>query len=177
VSRHLRAHPRATAAGAFALVLLVVLPFVGRWERSRNASRQNARMEAVYRTATVDGLDSPLLDRYRLDRTFDCLLYHPVGRPIDVAAYELCFDRVGRLVETIDRDTGNPTFGSLVEQPELATLRVPPHEILAALAAHRVMIGDPRMSGVSVDSPVLPTGFNDLGAFGFPPKPMPAPKP
>jgi hypothetical protein len=159
---------RIGAGIAGALVVLALLVVVGRWERNRNAARQNARMEAVYRTATAQGLDSPLLDRYRLDLQADCLLYHPPGRPQDNAAYELCFDAQGRLVETIDRHTGKPQFASLREQPGLAAIRVRPAAIDRILVRRGVFALDPRIKGETPDPNALTLVNGDMGAFAFP---------
>lgn len=164
--------PRLPALVAAALVLLAGLALLGRWERDRNAAAQNHAMRSVYDVATSRGLDSTLLDAYRLDMQFDCLLYHPVGRPQDVAAYELCFDPHGRLVQTIDRHTGSPTFATLHEQPSLAAVRVPVHRLMAIFAARGVLATDPRFAGVGSDAPALPLVNGDTGAFAFP-KPPP----
>ncbi|MGH3049088.1 MAG: hypothetical protein ACRDLK_02940 [Gaiellaceae bacterium] len=165
---------RTGAVAGVAVVALVALAFVGRWERGRNASSQNGQMRAVFDVATSRGLDSRLLDEYRLDFAFDCLLYHPAGRPADVAAYELCFDRRGRLVETIDRHTGTPRFASLHEQPALSDLRIPVPRLMAILAARGAPQADPRLASVSADASTLPLASGDEGAFRFP-KPPPTP--
>ena len=153
-----------------AVVVLAALAVVGRWERSGNANRQNARMAAVFRTATSKGIVSPLLDRYRLTPTFDCLLYHAPGRPREMSDYELCFDERGRLVETIDRHTGLARFGSLVEDPSLATVTAPVPRLLAALA-YLGIARDPRLAPTGIGRS-LPLGFDDRGLHRYPgPKP------
>lgn len=161
--------PRVIYAVVPALALVVGLVFLGRWEEHHNAAVQNARMAAVYRLATSDGLISKRLYAYRLDWRFDCLVYSPPGRPSETNALELCFDPQGRLVETIDRRTPSPTFGSLREQPSLATVRVPVRRLLAALAALHAFQYDSRLAGVSRDRSTLPVRFDDLGAFHFGP--------
>jgi len=159
---------RLGGAATAALVVLVLLVLVGRWERNRNAARQNAEMRAVYRRATAQGLDSPLLDRYRLDLQADCLLYHPPGRPRDNAAYELCFDAQGALVETVDRHTGVPQFGSLREQPSLSAIRLRPSAINRVLVRRGVFALDPRIRGTKPDPNALTLANGDMGALPFP---------
>lgn len=149
-----------------ALALLAAFVAVGRWERGRNAAIQNDHMLAVYRSATAQGLDSPLLDRYRLDLRFDCLLYHPRSRPADVSAYELCFDAQGRLVQAIDRSSGSPHFWSLLEQPSLATFRVPVRLLVDTLVVRGASKTDPRLRAWKA-SMGLPLGIDDVGAFPF----------
>ena len=152
----------------FALVLLVALPFVGRWEQRRHADAENPRMAAMYREATAGGLISGRLDAYRLAGAFDCLLYAaPGGQPPGPDALELCFDPQGRLVQTIDRRGSQPRIASLQEQPSLATLRVPVRRLIAALAKVGAF-ADPRLKGVSRDLATLPVGFADTGASSNP---------
>jgi hypothetical protein len=158
-------------AAAAAAVLLAALPFVGRWERDRHARSENARMAAVYRVATSDGLASPRLDAYRLAYLYDCLLYHPEGKPTATSAYEICFDGQGRLVQTIDRTTGAmPRIGSLLEQPALATLRVPVSR-LRALFRQTGIFQDPHLAGRTA-GPGLPSIGGDVGVklLPHPPK-------
>ena len=159
---------RIAAALALVLVLLAGIAVLGRWERGRNAATQNRRMAAVFRLATSRGLDSPLLDEYRLASTFDCLLYHPAGRPRAMSAYELCFDSHGRLVQTIDRSSGSPKFASLQEQPSLSTLHVPVDRVMRIFAVRGVLAKDPGLAGVKEDVPMLPLVDSDIGAHSFP---------
>ncbi|HET8892641.1 MAG TPA: hypothetical protein VFM96_00890 [Gaiellaceae bacterium] len=150
-----------------ALAMLAALPFIGRWERNRNARTQNARLAAVFRRATSDGLVSHRLWRYRLDWSFDCLTYTPQGDPSATGGLELCFAPDGRLIETIDRSSGTAHFGELPEQPSLASLRVPIHDLVRAFAAAGAF-HDPRLQGLKPDSlSGLPIGFDDIGAFHY----------
>lgn len=167
VAEPVRRLPREIAVAALLLGALVVAIFVGRWEGSHNASVQNARMAAVFRLATARGLISSELDRYRLADGFDCLAYHPVGEPRAISTYELCFDSTGHLVQTIDRRTDPPHFGSLLEAPGQATLSVPVHRLLAAFAAVGAF-RDPRFAGVTRTQSTLPVAFNDIGLFYIP---------
>ena len=157
---------RLVTVVALALVALAVAAAVGRWERQRNAGAQNREMAVVYRLATSDGLISPRLHFYRLFYEFDCLVYGQAGRPVAVSAYELCFDPQGRLVETIDRRTSTPVFGTLRTDPSLATLTVPVPRLLAALRALGAAKDD-RLAGVSLHGSELPVGFPDRGALAY----------
>jgi hypothetical protein len=49
-------------------------------------------------------------------------------------ALQLCFDRVGRLVETVDRRATVPKYASLTWDPALATTRWPPAKVARTLA-------------------------------------------
>lgn len=165
-----RPRRRAAAAGVAVVVALVAIVAVGRWEHNRNVAAQNARMEAVYRVATAGGIVSSRLDGYRLAWTFDCLLYHPVGKPEDSSAFELCFDPYGRLIETIDRSSDSPSFGDLHAEPSRSAVRVPVPRILAAIKA----LGgrkDPRLAGTGLDRTTLPVHFSDVGVASPPPPP------
>lgn len=163
-----RIRVRAASLVLGALLVLVALPFLGRWEEQRNADRQNARMAVIYRLATSDGLISKRLYAYRLGWRVDCLVYSDPANPAATNALELCFDAHGRLVETIDRRASTPRFASLREQASLATIRVPPPRIIAAFAAAGAYRYDPRMAGVSRTASLLPVDFNDIGAYHFP---------
>lgn len=162
---------RGTVVAALMLVALLALVVVGRWERSRNDRVQNTRMAAVFHRATSEGLVSKRLDLYRLADTFDCLDYRPPEQPKAKAAFELCFDREGRLVQTVERLTYPPRYASLLESPSAATLSVPVPRLLAAFAAVGAF-RDPRFAGVTRNSSTLPVGFSDIGAVSIP-KPRP----
>lgn len=151
---------------AGAVALLVVLAFVGRWEGNRNVRVQNARMRAVWDVATSDGFFSSRAKLYRLDEFFDCITYSPRGRPQDYSAYELCFDRQGRLVQTIDRHTGTPVFSSLLEEPSRAAIRVPIPTIYRDF--ERVGIcKDHRLVEWPCRPDAIPTTNGDQGLFLF----------
>lgn len=147
-----------------AVVGLGALVLIGRWERDRHAHGVNAAMKAVYARATADGLVSHHLGGYRLDSTFDCLVYAPADKPSASAGLELCFDEDGRLVQAIDRAHGSPRFYSLQEQPSLATVRVPVPKLLKAFVAIGAF-ADPRLVGVSPHRSTLPVGTPDIGVF------------
>ena len=149
------------------IVLLGAMLVVGRWERGHNAAHENAVMARVFRLATAHGLISGQLDAYRLAGAFDCLLYHPPGRPDEVTALELCFGPTGRLIQTIDRRHDPPDYGDLQSQPSLATISVPVPKLLAAFF-HVTGGQDSRIAGHFTDS-TLPVGNNDIGARGTPP--------
>lgn len=152
-----------------ALAVLVGLAFLGRWEQRHNAANQNARMAAVYRLATSDGLLSRRLDAYRLASAFDCLLYAPPGDPKATSGLELCFDGQGRLVQTIDRRQATPRFASLQEQPSLATVRVPVPQLEHVLVATGVYARDPRLKGAPLGPTHLPiSSSGDVGVFAVP---------
>jgi len=97
-------------------VLLVALVLVGRSE--------------VF--ALVGRLDNPSLAAYRIDVDFkfDCLLYRRGSNPY---ALELCFDRSGRVAETVDRRVGADTISSLREHPQASTIRVDRGEVVGLL--------------------------------------------
>jgi hypothetical protein len=125
-------------------------------------------MRAVFRAATSNGLISPRLSRFRLDTNFDCLAYAPPHERWAISSFELCFDRSGRLVESIDRNTGSRHFASLQEQPSLAAIRVSVPSLLRALVAVGAF-RDARLQGVSpkrLES--LPVGYDDSGLYYHP---------
>jgi hypothetical protein len=113
-----------------ALAALAVLVIVGRWEGRRHARSELAGMRTTL--AAVGPLDNPTLSAYRIDidSRFDCLIYK---RGSNRLALELCFDRTGRLVETIDRRSGSPKISSLREEPTASTIRVDWAEVVRLL--------------------------------------------
>jgi hypothetical protein len=101
------------AALAALLVLLLLIP-IGRWERARRADDAMEGMRSVI--AAVGELDSPSLRGFRVLANFDCLLYE---RARDEFALELCVDDEGRVVEAIDRrGAGDPEIWSLRDDPD-----------------------------------------------------------
>jgi hypothetical protein len=101
------------AALAALLVLLLLIP-IGRWERGRRADDEMEGMRSVI--AAVGELDSPSLRGFRVLAGFDCLLYE---RARDEFALELCVDDEGRVVEAIDRrGAGDPEIWSLRDDPD-----------------------------------------------------------
>jgi hypothetical protein len=114
----------AAVAGLAALIL------VGRWEGRHHARSELAGMRKTF--ALVGPLDNGTLTAYRIDIDFrfDCLIYK---RGANRLALELCFDRTGRLVETIDRRSGTPKISSLREDPSASTIRVDWAEVVRLL--------------------------------------------
>lgn len=108
--------------GAIALAALLVA--VGRWERARRADEQADGMRRVL--AAVGPLDSPSLSAFRYVTKFQCLLYRRDGNRV---ALELCFDVDGRLIEAIDRRSGDPEIWSLRDDPTRSTIRVDRREV------------------------------------------------
>jgi hypothetical protein len=104
---------------AVAVLALVLVVATGRWERGSHADRQNDRIARVL--AEIGPIDSPSLKAFRYLQNFQCLLYR---RGSNDLALEVCADPQGRVVEAIDRRSGDPWIGSVREEPELATERV-----------------------------------------------------
>lgn len=123
---------RVAVAAAAALALLGALVAVGRWEAKRHARDENARIARI--RALVGPLDRPGPDAFRVNvgTGFDCLLWKRHGFPY---ALELCFTSDGRIVEAIDRRSGEPKIASLREDPARATTRIDPD------IAHRLLVG------------------------------------
>ena len=102
-----------------ALAVAAVLVAVARWERTRHADEQ---MVGMRRTVQAVGpLDSPDLVGFRYFPHFQCLAYR---RPQHRIALELCVDPDGRVIETIDRRSGEPVIWSLREDPTASEVRV-----------------------------------------------------
>jgi len=113
-----RSHIVAAAVGV-GVAVAVLLVSVGRWERSHHAQEQNAGITRV--REAVGELDSRALAGFRFLARFQCLVY---ARGRNEFALELCVDREGRVVEAIDRRSGEPRFWSVREEPDLARVRV-----------------------------------------------------
>lgn len=109
-------------------VVLVALIPVGRWERGRRADEEQEGMRSVL--AAVGPLDSPSLAGFRVLARFDCLVYR---RPGNRFALELCVDDGGRLVEAIDRRSGNPRIWSLRDDPTESKIRLDRRRVDALL--------------------------------------------
>lgn len=117
--------PRRLAALALAAVaVLAVLVLVGRWERDRRADEQVRGLRTV--VDEVGPLDQPSLEAFRYLRNFQCLLYRRGSHPL---ALELCVDPHGRVVEAIDRRSGEPEIWSLRDDPTRSTVRVDRAEV------------------------------------------------
>jgi len=107
-----------------ALLVVVGLVFVGRWERGERADEQVRGMGKVL--TAVGPLDGPTLSAFRYFQDFQCLAYR---RDRNLLALELCVDAEGRVVEAIDRRSGEPKIWSLRDDPTRSTLRVDRHEV------------------------------------------------
>lgn len=113
----------AVSALAVALLMLALIP-VGRWERSERAEEQVRGMAQV--RAAVGPLGSDTLKGYRYLANFQCLVYERGENPF---ALELCVDSSGRLVEAIDRRSGDPEIWSLRDDPTRSTIRLDRQEV------------------------------------------------
>ena len=109
---------------AAALIAAAGLVAVGRWERGQRASEENAGMRTVVQE--VGPIGSSSLRGFRILAKFDCLVYRR-GRV--AYALELCIDDDGRLVEAIDRRSGEPHIWSLRDDPPRASVRFDRREV------------------------------------------------
>lgn len=115
--------PLLAGAAAAALVALALVG-IGRWEGSRHGDTQNAGIERV--RDTVGALDSETLTGFRFLARFQCLVY---SRGTNTFALELCVDRQGRVVEAIDRTSGDTEYWSLREDPSRADVVVDRNQV------------------------------------------------
>ena len=106
------------------VVLAAVLVAVGRWEGSREATREMHGFRIVQRL--IGPLDSPTLSGFRVFPAFDCLTYRRGANPF---ALELCVDHAGRVVEAIDRRQVTRRIWSLRFHPSASTDRVDRAEV------------------------------------------------
>jgi hypothetical protein len=120
-----------TAAAALAIVLIAV----GRWEESRSARREVDRMRVVLNA--VGDMTRRRPTGYRVGPP-DCLTY---ATPGNLYGLQVCFDRDGRVIETVDRRPAQPKYASLAYDPELSTIRVPPLLIHRLFALKRIPAG------------------------------------
>jgi hypothetical protein len=114
-------------AAPFALAALLIagaLVVVGRLEARRHADGQNDGIARVRHS--VGALDSSSLSGFRILSTFQCLTYR---RGPTRLALELCVDSSGRVIEAIDRRSGEPRYWSLREDPERARVTVDRAEV------------------------------------------------
>ena len=118
---------------AVSAAVVVAIP-VGRRERSHEDAVQLARIAAV-RQEVGAAIDQPSLRAYRADPGFLCLFY---ARGERYFALEVCYDPIGRLVETVDRRGPIAVYGSVAYRPEIAPVRVSTAEITRILRRHRV---------------------------------------
>ena len=119
---------RSAWALAGAAVIVALLVVIGRWERANRVDRQVAGMRTV--VSAVGPIDSPSLHGFRVLANFDCLVYRRDENPY---ALELCVDDEGRLVEAIDRRSGDPRIWSLRDDRTRARLRLDRREVDALL--------------------------------------------
>ena len=115
---------RSAAAAAAILVVVAALVAIGRWESSREATREIRGFHIVQRL--VGPLDSPTLSGFRVFPAFDCLTYRRGANPF---ALELCVDHAGRVVEAIDRRQETRRIWSLQYHPSASTVRVDRAEV------------------------------------------------
>lgn len=119
--------------GVIALVLVALasacLVVVGRWEQRREVAHEVRGMRAVL--AAIGPLDQVGATGYRIGPP-DCLAY-PVQR--NALGLQICFDRDGTIVETVDRRPHEPTYSSLAYDPSLSPLHGSPARLRALLAA------------------------------------------
>lgn len=115
---------RLLLAAVGAVLVGALLVGVGRWERSQAADEQAAGFRTVL--AAMGGrIDKKTLSGYRIGPP-DCLSYHDA---IQRFAYQLCFDREGRLVTAIDRRGIEPIYHSLEYEPSLSPIRFPRDQV------------------------------------------------
>lgn len=119
---------RKLAILAVVVVLLPLLVVAGRWEQRRQVRHEIAGMRAVL--AAIGPLDRISPTGYRIGPP-DCLAY-PI--PTNALGLQVCFDRDGRVVETVDRRSLYPVYASLAYDPSLSTLRGSPTRIASLLA-------------------------------------------
>ena len=115
---------RSIAIAAVVLAVAAGLVAVGRWEGSREATREMHGFRIVERL--VGPLDSRSLSGFRVFPAFDCLTYR---RGTNELALELCVDHAGRVVEAIDRRTYDRRIWSLRFDPAASTVRVDRAEV------------------------------------------------
>lgn len=115
---------RTAALLLAALVVLVALVPIGRWERQRRADEEMRGMRSVL--AAVGPLNHPTLKGFRLLTNFDCLVYERGGNDF---ALEVCAADDGRVVEAIDRRSGESRIWSLRDDPSSSDVRVDRAEV------------------------------------------------
>ena len=115
---------RYVVAAVAAALALLALVGVGVWERGHRADSEVAGMRQVLRA--VGPLDNPSLTAFRYFNTFQCLAYRRPGRRL---ALELCIDGDGRVIEAIDRRSGESRIWSLRDDPTRSTIRVERAEV------------------------------------------------
>lgn len=110
--------------GLAAVVVIVAIVVVGRWEGHCEATRESRGFRIVQ--GLVGPLDSSTLSGFRVFPAFDCLTYRRGANPF---ALELCVDHAGRVVEAIDRRRETRRIWSLRYHPTASTDRVDRAEV------------------------------------------------
>jgi hypothetical protein len=126
---------RVGGVGVGVVVLAVALVVVGRWEEARSTHDEVRQMRLV--VSAVGDLTRRRPTGYRLGPP-DCLAY---ATPKNLYGLQICFDRSGRIVETVDRRPTQPKYASLVYDPALSTLRVSPALVARLFALKRIPAG------------------------------------
>jgi hypothetical protein len=109
---------RWVAGTAIAVLVLLALIPLGRWEARRHARNEVAGIRRVL--AAIGPVDQPSLDAYRLNVAagakpgFNCLAYRRGNNPF---ALEFCFTQQGRVIEGYDRRGTSPRIWSIREDP------------------------------------------------------------
>jgi hypothetical protein len=105
----------AVMAAAIACIL------IGRWEKQRAVAKEVTGFRTVL--GAIGGrIDVVSLSGWRVGPP-DCLAYHD---KVQLFAYQLCFDRQGRLIEAVDRRGAQPAYYSLEYEPSLSPLHFSP---------------------------------------------------
>jgi hypothetical protein len=115
---------RALVLSFAALLVLAALVLVGNWERQRRADQEMSGMRDVI--AAVGPLDNSTLKGFRILTNFDCLVYERGTNPF---ALELCVADDGRVVEAIDRRSGESEIWSLRDDPTRSEVRLDRREV------------------------------------------------
>lgn len=110
---------RVSPVAVAAVVVLIALVAVGRWERSHEVHNQAAGMRSILRL--IGPLDNPTLAGFRVLPAFDCLTY---ARDRNALALEVCVDPAGHIVQAIDRRTPHRRFWTLQFEPSVSPVRV-----------------------------------------------------
>ena len=105
-------------AGVVAALAVAVVA-LGRWEEHRSARDEMRSMHAVL--FAIGDLSKRRPTGYRIGPP-NCLSY---ATPGNLYGLQVCFDDVGRVVETVDRRPVQPKYASLNYDPRLSTIRVP----------------------------------------------------
>jgi hypothetical protein len=108
------------------------LVMAGRWEEHRAAQHEMREMRLVL--AAVGDMTRRRPTGYRVGPP-DCLTY---ATPQNLYGLQICFDRSGRVIETVDRRPPQPKYASLAYDPALSTLREPLLLIAKLFALKRV---------------------------------------